>query len=261
MINTLRAEFIKLRTILAHWVLASIAFVFPIVVVALVALFSPSDAGFDSDEISGLIVGLTVVSAMLLGAMSAISVTSDYGHNTIRPTYAATASRLRVIAARVVVNGVVVAVVTAIAVFMAWFVGSAILSARDFSISIGDDGVVPSLISVIVLAASVTLFAIGLGLIIRNSPATVTLLLLWPLLIEGLLALVLDLIGWDDAGKWMPYQAAIDAAANGGGADGGTSGGGATIDTLGRPMGLVYFAAVSTALIVIGSVLDRRRDA
>jgi ABC-2 type transport system permease protein len=251
MINTLRAEYIKLRTILAHWILAIIAVAFPIVVVALVAIFGTFDFGLDSDEISSLIVGLTVVSAMLLGAMSAISVTSDYTHNTIRPTYAATPRRLQVIGAKVIVNSVVVAVVTAVAVFVAWFVGSLILSARDFSVSLGDDGVLPSLISVIVLAVSVTLFAIGLGLIIRNSPATVTTLLLWPLLIEGLVALVLSLIGWDNAGKWMPYQAAINAAATDD----------TSIDTLGRPMGLVYFAAISTALIVIGTVLDQRRDA
>lgn len=251
MINTLRAEYLKLRTILAHWILAVIAFVFPIVVVALVAIFAPFGAGFDSNEISGLIVGLAVVSAMLFGAMSAISVTSDYGHNTIRPTYAATPKRFRVIGAKVIVNSVVVAVVTAVAVFAAWFVGSVILSARDFSISLGDDRVLASLIGVIVLAVSVTLFAIGFGLIIRNSPATVTTVLLWPLLIEGLLALVLSLIGWDDAGKWMPYQAAIDAVASDG----------TSVGTLGRPMGLVYFAAVSTALIVIGTLLDHRRDA
>lgn len=253
MINTLRAEFIKLRTILAHWVLAIIAFAFPIVVVALVALFGNWDFGIASSDISGLIVGLTVVSAMLLGSMSAISLTSDYGHNTIRPTYAATPNRLRVIGSKVIVNSVVVAVITTVAVFVAWFVGSVILSARDLSISLGDDGVVPSLISVIVLSVSVTLFAMGLGLIIRNSPATVTILLLWPLLIEALIGLVLSLIGWDDANKWMPYQAAINAAAD--------SSQDTTIDTLGRPMGLVYFAAVSTALIVIGVVLDQRRDA
>ena len=253
MINTLRAEFIKLRTILAHWVLAIIALAFPIVVVTLVAIFGNWDFGIDSTDISGLIVGLTVVSAMLLGAMSAISLTSDYGHNTIRPTYAATPNRLRVIGAKVIVNSIVVAVITAIAVFVSWFVGSLILSGRDLSVSLGDDGVVPSLISVIVLAVSVALFAMGLGLIIRNSPATVTILLLWPLLIEGLLALVLSLIGWDSASKWMPYQAAINAAAD--------NSQDTSLDTLGRPMGLVYFAAISTALILIGAVLDQRRDA
>jgi ABC-2 type transport system permease protein len=250
-INTLRAEYIKLRTVLAHWVLAVIAFVFPIVVVVLVAMFASFDSGFDSTDLSDLIVGLTVVSAMLLGAMSAISMTSDYGHNTIRPTYAATPNRLRVIGSKVIVNTVVVALITAVAVFVAWFAGSLILSARDQAVALGDDGVLPSLISVVVLAASVTLFGLGLGLIIRNSPATVTTLLLWPLLIEGLLALVLGLIGWDDADKWMPYQAAINA----------TAGDESTLDMLGRPMGLVYFAAVTTALVMIGAALDQRRDA
>ncbi|MGB0114183.1 MAG: hypothetical protein WBP59_13245, partial [Ilumatobacteraceae bacterium] len=61
------------------------------------------------------------------------------------------------------------------------------------------------------------------------------------------------LIGWDNATKWMPYNAAINAAAD--------SSGDFSSDVLGRPMGLVYFAAVSAALVVIGTVLDQRRDA
>lgn len=252
MINTLRSEYIKLRTILAHWVLTVLAVAFPIVVVTLVSVFGTFDGSLESTEFSGLIVGLTVVSAMLLGAMSAISLTSDYGHNTIRPTYAATPNRLQVIGAKVTVNTVAVTVVTALAVFVAWFIGSTILSTRDLAISLGDDGVVEKLVSVIVLAVSVTWFAVGLGLIIRNSPATVTILLLWPLLIEGLIGLVLSLIGWENASKWMPYQAAIDAAA---------SDGNSFSDTLGRPLGLLYFAAVAAALIAIGAVLDHRRDA
>ena len=131
-------------------------------------------------------------------------------------------------------------------------VGRLILSTRDLAISLGDPSVVQRLVSVIVLAVSVTWFAVGLGLIIRNSPATVTILLLWPLLIEGLIGLVLSLVGWENASKWMPYQAAIDAAA---------SDDNPFSATLGRPLGLVYFAAVAAVLIAIGAVLDHRRDA
>ena len=43
----------------------------------------------------------------------------------------------------------------------------------------------------------VTWFGFGIGLIIRNSPATVSILLLWPLLIEGLIAFVFSLLGSD----------------------------------------------------------------
>ncbi len=252
MINTLNSEWIKLRTVLVHWVLAIIAVAFPIIVVVLVAIFGTFDSSFESSELSGLIVGVTIVSAMLFGAMSAISITSEYGHSTIRPTYAATPNRMRVIGSKLILNTVAVGAAVALAVAISWVAASLILSARDASISIGDDEVIAPLISVIVLAMSVTWFGLGLGLIIRNSPATITILLLWPLLIEGLLGFVLSLIGWDDASKWMPYQAAINAAAES--EDSG-------LDMLGRPMGLIYFAAVSLALVVIGAALDQRRDA
>ncbi len=249
--NTIRAEYWKVRTILAHWVLTIVALAFPLVVVTLVAILGDFDIGVESDEIAGLIAGLAVVSAMVLGAMTTISLTGDYGHNTIRPTYAATPDRWRVIASKLVVNSTLVVIVAAVAVFGSWLIASVILSARGTSISIGDDGVVATLMAVLALAVIVSTFGFGLGLVIRNSPVTITVLLLWPLLIESLIGLVLALIGWEGAGKWLPYQAAITAVGNEGGSD----------DVLGRPLGLVYFAVVSLAIVGVGTFLDHRRDA
>ena len=125
------------------------------------------------------------------------------------------------------------------------------MSGRGNPISIGDDGIVATLLSVLALAVIVSIFGFGLGLVIRNSPVTITVLLLWPLLIESLIGLVLSLIGWNGANKWLPYQAAISAVGNDGDFD----------DILGRPWGLVYFAAVSLTIVGIGVVLDQRRDA
>ena len=246
--HTLRAEWIKLRTVPVHWVLAIIAFAFPVVVTTLVASFV--DGPFTSDDLAGLITGLSIVSAMLLGALSVISLTSEYSHNTIRPTYAATPHRLRVILSKMVTNSVVIGLLTTVIVFLAWLVASPILSARDRPVSIGDDQVLASLFSMIVLSVVVSWFGFGLGLLIRNSPATVTIFLLWPLLIENLIGLVLTLMGGDGATKWLPYAAGITA----------------TVaedepDVLGRPWGLVYFGAIALALVVMGTVLDERRDA
>ena len=249
--NTILAEYWKLRTIVSHWVLAIVALAFPLVVVTLVAIFGDFGSGVQSDELASLIAGLAVVSAMVLGAMATISLTGDYGHNTIRPTYAATPIRWRVIASKLLVNSTVILVVSAIAVFGSWVIASLILSGRGQSISIGDDGIVATLLSVLALAVIVSVFGFGLGLVIRNSPVTITVLLLWPLLIESLLGLVLSLIGWDGANKWLPYQAAITAVGNDSGID----------DVLGRPWGLVYFAAVSSVIVGVGVFLDQRRDA
>lgn len=253
MIRTIASEWIKLRTVLVHWVLALIAVAFPIVVTGLAAAFGDFDGSFISlsEDISGLVVGTGVVTAMLLGAMSAISLTSEYGNNTIRPTFAATPSRMRVHASKLVLNTVVVAVLAFVTMFGAWFVAQVILSGRDFEISIGDGDVLASMVSLVALAMVVSAFGYALGLIIRNSPATVTILLLWPLIIENLVAGLLTVVGAGGATKWLPYSAGLLAVVDD------ESGS----DTLGRPMGLVWFAAVVVVLLAGGITLDNRRDA
>ena len=188
---------------------------------------------------------------MILGAMSATSLTSEYSHNTIRPTFAATPSRLRVHVSKLVVLGAVVVVVAAVATFASWFLAQLILSARDLSISLGDGVALERLVSVVILALLVAMFAYALGLLIRNAPATITILLLWPLLIESLVAGLFAVTDWDGVTKWLPYSAAIAATVENSDDP----------DILGRPWGLVWFAAVSLVLLGLGYFAEHRRDA
>jgi ABC-2 type transport system permease protein len=252
MIRTIASEWIKLRTVLVHWVLAIIAVAFPLVVTVLAAALGDYDFTSDlSSDFSGLIVGTGIVTAMLIGAMAAISLTSEYGHNTIRPTFAATPARLRVHSAKVVVITLVTGVLVSVAAFSSWIAAQLILSGRDLDISIGDDGVLGQLLSLIVLAVIVSWFGYALGLLIRNSPATVTILLLWPLVIENLIAVLLNVTGADGATKWLPYSAAIVATVDDGTTD----------DALGRPGGLIWFAVVVVVLLAAGATVDSKRDA
>jgi len=146
-------------------------------------------------------------------------------------------------------------VLSALTMALSWGVSQAILSSRDFTIDLGDDGVVPRLASLVVLAVTVSGFGYALGLLIRNAPATITILLLWPLIIENLIAGLLTVAGAEGATKWLPYFAAIEATVASG--DDGTS----SENVLGRPLGLIYFAVVVIALIVVGLAADNRRDA
>ncbi len=66
-----------------------------------------------------------------------------------------------------------------------------------------------------------------------------------------MISLIFIPLGWEGANKWLPYGAAINAVADDGFND----------DILSRPWGLVYFAAVSLAIVGIGTFLDERRDA
>lgn len=252
MIRTITSEWIKLRTVLVHWVLGIIAILFPFVIAVLASIFGNfgDDGPQLSDEIAGLVVGTAIVSAMLLGAMGAISLTSEFGHNTIRPTFAATPSRPRVHAAKLIVNSVVIALIAALALLVTWFAAQAILAGRDRTISIGDGDVLASMASLVVLAVIVSGFGFALGLLIRNSPATVTILLLWPLIIENLVGGLLTVVGAGGAVKYLPYSAGLLAVVDDD-----------SVDALGRPMGLVWFAAVVLVLLAGGLVLDSKRDA
>jgi ABC-2 type transport system permease protein len=248
--RTIASEWLKLSTVFAHKVLVIVALAFPIIVGALLATFGDVASGPDSIEMAEFVTGMMIVSTMLLGVVAAIGLTSEYTHNTLRPTYAATPSRARVLAAKLLVSTAVTLVVASLVAFGCWFITSSIFKSRGGEVSIGDDPVLTVLISGIVLSVIVTWFGFGLGLIIRNSPAAVSILLLWPLLIEGLLILVVGLIGWDGLGKYAPYQAAIVA---------GTAN--PDSDALGRPGGHIWFAVVAVALVALGVLLDERRDA
>ena len=159
--------------------------------------------------------------------------------------------RAQVHAAKLVVLTGVVAASAALTMGLSWFVSQLILSSRDYEIDVSADGVMPRLVSLVALAVVVTWFGYALGLLIRNSPATVTILLLWPLIIENLIGVVFTVSGAEGATKWLPYAAAIVATVDG---DSGS-------DALGRPMGLVWFAVVVGALLLAGLFADNRRDA
>lgn len=252
MIDALRAEWIKVRTVRVHWVLVIIALAFPVVVAGLVGVFNPEPRFVQSRDVLDLVSGVSVVSLLLLASLWVINLTSEFSHGTIRVTYAAIPARWMVVLAKAVIGTVVTAVVMVVTYWAAWFVGSSILSARDAEMSLSSvDDVTGQFLSLIALAVIVSWFALGLGAIIRNSPASVVVVLLWPLLIENLVALALTLAGVDTANKWMPYQAAIQAVGDGEGSD----------YALGRPEAQLYFGAVALGLLAIGMVADRRRDA
>jgi len=98
MIEALRSEWIKFSTLRSNWVMVVIAVAFPLVIVGLTAAFSASPPS--GSDLAELIAGTGVVSALLLGALAILSITAEYGHNTIRPTFAALPDRWRALGAK-----------------------------------------------------------------------------------------------------------------------------------------------------------------
>ncbi|MEX2626811.1 MAG: ABC transporter permease [Ilumatobacteraceae bacterium] len=251
MIATARSEWLKLRTVRVHLVMTVIAVAFPLLVVVLSTGLTSSPTVFGDRGFTELVTGVALVTVLLLGTVAAISLTGEYSHGTIRPTYAATPSRPRVVVAKWLVCSIAVASVAAIVLAITWALGATVLSSRDASVELSwADGTIGALIALVVLAVVLAWFALSIALVVRNAPAAVTLLLVWPLLVENLLSGLGVLIGISWLPRWMPYQAAIGAVQPSPGAD-----------TLGRPLALIWFGAVSLVLLALGVLLERRRDA
>lgn len=251
MSDLLRSEWIKLVTVRVHRVLVIVAVAFAVVLTVLVTSLVSANDVFRPTELVDFVAGSTLVPIVLFASVAILGFTGEHGSGTLRLTYTATPRRSRVLGAKVVVSGVAVGVATALLVAVVWSVGAAIVAARGGDVGLSlDDGTVVGLWSVVGLAVAFSWFGLGVGLVVRNSPAAVTLFLLWPLVLENLLAGILFLLGRDGLVRWLPYQAALSST--------GVDPGG---DQLGRPWGLLWFTAVALALIAVGGVLERRRDA
>lgn len=256
MISTLRSEWIKLRTIRMNWVLVAIALAFPLIVSALFVAFSEAGS-FDGGDIFRLLSFTAVVTTMLLGVVGATTITGEFGFNTIRPTFAATPKRLRVILAKMLVV-IVVGIVTMTLVVVAGLgLCTAIASARDVEVDLGAvEALVPACVGLVAFGTILTVFGLALGSILRSTPVAVAALILWPLLVESIVSVILSAVGIDNASRWMPYGAGTQlwSLESPDAMSGVTEG-------LGRVGGGLYFGGVVMALLLVGSVFVSRRDA
>ena len=247
------SEWLKARTVRSHWVLLIIAIVFPVVISTLVGVFNPNPEFMSYRELGSMATGTGVVSLLLLTSLWVINLTSEFTHGTIRVTYAAVPARWKIILSKAIVGTVVTLIVMTVLFWSTFGVGALLLDRRGAPTIVNGwlGHTVGVWIALVALAVIVSWFGLGLGVLIKNSPVAIVVVLLWPLIIENLIALALTLSGFETARKWMPYQAAIQTVDNNPG----------LTDTLGRPWAHLYFAAFALGILTIGIAVDRRRDA
>lgn len=251
MMHTIRSEQIKLRTVLMHWVLGSIALAFPLVITLLNAFFRGDDDGFDGRSLLEVVTGTSVLAILLVAVIAAASVTGEFGFGTIRPTFAATPRRGRVVLAKAIVVVLLGVGLQLTVVLVGWFGGQVVANGRGSSVALGDvDAGFEALAGSIVFAALMALVGLGLGLLVRSTPAAVAALILWPLLVENLVGALLGL-AFDDmtVTNWMPFRLGIQMLSSDG------------FDGPSRLTAGLCFAAFTLVVLGIGSWTLQRRDA
>ncbi|WP_020576056.1 ABC transporter permease [Actinopolymorpha alba] len=189
MIDALRFEWVRLRTLRSTYWLTGLALVLSAAVAGLVAYFSRDDR--ISGELAGVILtGGTSFSplpftALFMGIFGVFAFGHEYRHGLILPTLAAVPRRGVLVLAKVVMVVVWSLVVAVVGVALNWTLAR-VLSGQ--SLPLTEDPVRPALVGYLCFVALWGLLGLGLGSLLRNLPAAMVLLFVVPLVVEPLIS-------------------------------------------------------------------------
>lgn len=188
-------EWVKLRTLRSTtWVLGSGMTLS--VALGVVAGYNTRSAAGDptSNVLAGVILGQVV-----LGVLGVLMMTSEYSSGMIRVTLATVPRRPLVLGAKALVFGLTGLVAGEITTFASFLLGTAVLRPSVPHPSLGDPAVLRAVTLTGLYLALIGLAGLGVGALVRHSPAAVAVL------VGGLF--VLPLIAGtvsEDAGKFLP---------------------------------------------------------
>jgi hypothetical protein len=168
-----RMEWIKLRSLPSTW-WALAATVAGAVGVAVAVGVNTKDAAADltNNALAGIALGL-----LLSGVLGVLLMTGEYSCGMIRATLTAIPNRPLVLAAKAAVLGAVALAVGEVAAFVAFFAGAAALPDRIAAPTlVGQPGVLRAVVLSGTGYCLIGLLGLGLGAIIRHTPAAIAVL-------------------------------------------------------------------------------------
>lgn len=269
MLNVIQSEWIKLRTTKSLYWTTALVLVLSLGMAMLMG--GVTGSSLTSEEIkkdpeayaviaSGIspesaLTGMTLIGVMIIIIQAVMFVTSEYSSNVSKPTLLATPKRISVPFAKLLVYGVFATVLSFITSILCMFVmrwalswnikEDKLLEPMDFN---GDAWT--TIFRLCLKIFLVVALSIGVGYLLRHTAGSIALLLLWPLLVEGILIGLLPKVK-DWLPPYMPFGN-IDAAVG-------------LRDVSDAPWGqigsMLYFAAWAVVVFAAGVIVLKRRDA
>jgi ABC-2 type transport system permease protein len=172
-VNVARMEWIKLRTLRSTWVTLAISVAGALAVAIVVGVHTLATTGdITNNVLSGVALGLLTV-----GVLGVLVMTGEYSSGMIRATLAAAPSRPRLLAAKAAVFGAVALAVGEAAAFVSFFAGGAALPHGLHAPTLGQPGVLRAVVLSGAGYCLVGLIGLGIGAIVRHSPAAIAILI------------------------------------------------------------------------------------
>ncbi len=249
MLGLCRSEFLKLRSVRSNLMMALAAAGLPIAGTVLVSIFI-SIENVEATTIPRMIGSSGNVSMLIIGILGVLCMTQEYSQSTIRLTLAATPNRYSVYLAKLLVVFVTMAVLMTSVILVCIAAGNAILSARGYTGDTTHPNAQAAYLALVAVSVMIGFLGVGLGAITRNPPSAIAIILLWPLLVEILIGNIVASVFSRNILDWLPFGAAIQTTF-------------LEVDDLkfGRLGSLGYFGLWVMAVVVIGQIVLRRRDA
>lgn len=220
MIDALRYEYVRLRTIRSTYWLLGLALTFQLVLAMLLARSMANsdrvrtgDDVFDTLATIGGSTGAPLLMAYIVGLLGVFSTGHEYRHGMIRATLTAIPRRTHVFVAKVLSIAAVSALTAGLCVAIA------IASIAVFGLDMPSGGEFVQMSGgVVIFTALFALSGLAFGAITRNQTAAVAMLMLLPSLVEFILQAIIVLIksNSDDPQssggivtilKYLPYDA------------------------------------------------------
>jgi ABC-2 type transport system permease protein len=191
--RTVRAEWIKLRSLRSTWyTLAGLAVV-GLGITALVTNGAGKQyagatlAEQQAWDPTGRSLMSYVLAQLIIGVLGILVVTAEFATGLVQTSLIATPRRHRLLAAKVVVAAAVALVVGQAMMFAAFFVGQAVFAALDVpSAGLGDPGVFSAVAGGGLYLAAIALLAVGLGVLARATAGALATLVGIVFLVPGI---------------------------------------------------------------------------
>jgi len=259
LLRTLRSEFTKLRSVRStYWIMF-------VLVVASAAwcvayclgtvhqwphMSAQDRSGFDATQNS--ILGLALLGQLVIVVFGALMITSEYSTGMVRTSLTVMPRRGTLYAAKAAVFAAVSLIVAFVASFGTFFLGRVLLSSTHVTMSLSQPGVLRSLIITALFVEACGLVAFGIGALVRNTAAALTLAFGFLVLLPQLVR-TLPVFLHNDLTRWVPGGDAINSMT--------ATIGGQTPHTFSAWGELAVFAGYAAIVLLLGAVQFARRDA
>ncbi|MGC0405177.1 ABC-2 type transport system permease protein [Streptomyces sp. SAI-126] len=207
--HVLRSEWAKLWSLRSTWITLTLGLLF-LLVFGLIISWQFNAGNLDSDFETSKAVDLALFGVpfaqLALGVLGVLVMAGEYSTGMIRSTLAAVPRRLPVLWSKAALYGLVAMLVASAGAFVAFLVGSQIVSGTSAAQSLSDAGVLRSLLGAGLYLGLIGVISIGLGALLRSVAGGISVLVGVFVLLPGLTSLLPS--SWEDnVSPYLPSNA------------------------------------------------------